>query len=292
MRGRIRTPPIAYLFLLPAGLVFLLVFVYPLASGIRTSLSLYGFGRLIEFVGFENYRIVFSDPAFWGSLWVTAKFVALTVTIETALGLGLALLCANELRGFRFARVVLLMPMVVMPVVVGIVFTLIYASDVGLITVISKELGGDAVQILSGETSAFFAVVALDVWEWTPLMFLILLAGIQALPVEPLEAARVDGAGRWRTFADHTLPMLRPVIAVAVILRMIDAFATFDQVFVLTQGGPGRATELIAIRGYYTAFQFQEVGIAAAMLLSVTVIVVALAALLVRTIRAQRRADA
>ena len=115
----------------------------------------------------------------------------------------------------------------------------------------------------------------LDVWEWTPLIFLILLAGLQSLPQEPFEAARVDGAGTWRTFVDHTLPMLTPVLVVAIVLRTIDAFTTFDQVYVLTHGGPGTSTQLISIYGYDTFFRFQQYGYAAAMLLMVALVVLA-----------------
>jgi multiple sugar transport system permease protein len=116
-------------------------------------------------------------------------------------------------------------------------------------------------------------------------MFLILLAGLQSLPLEPFEAARVDGAGRWRIFVDHTLPMLRPALAVAIALRTIDAFTTFDQVFVLTKGGPGTSTQLISIYGYNTAFKFDEFGYGTAMLLMVALVVLAFAALTVRLIR-------
>jgi multiple sugar transport system permease protein len=132
--------------------------------------------------------------------------------------------------------------------------------------------------------------VAMDVWEWTPLLFLILLAGLQSLPQEPFEAARVDGAGAWRTFVDHTLPMLAPVLAVAIVLRTIDAFTTFDQVYVLTHGGPGNATELISIYGYDTFFQFQQYGYAAAMLLMVSLVVIACAILAIRLMRRQAAA--
>jgi multiple sugar transport system permease protein len=175
--------------------------------------------------------------------------------------------------------------MVITPVVVGIVFRLIYATDAGMLTTVSEKLGGEPVQILSDPTKAFLGLVVLDVWEWTPLMFLILLAGIQSLPVEPFEAARVDGAGSWRTFLDHTLPMLRPVLAVAIVLRTIDAFGTFDQVFVLTRGGPGEATRLVSLYGYDTAFKFQQVGYAAAMFVTVGLIILAFALTAVRMLR-------
>jgi multiple sugar transport system permease protein len=277
-----------YLLLAPTLLLILAVVVYPIGYGIRQSSLNFRFGHAIGSVGLDNYRQLFSDPAFGQALWVTFKFVLIAVSIETVLGLGLALLIAKELPFTRVARLVLVVPMIVTPIVVGIVFRLIYASDVGLLTTLSKDVfGAGPVFVLDKGWSAFLGLVGLDVWEWTPLMFLILLAGIQSLPVEPFEAARVDGAGAWRTFTDQTLPMLRPVLAVAIALRTIDAFTTFDQVFVLTKGGPGTSTQLISIYGYNTAFKFDEFGYGTAMLLTVALVVLALAALTVRLIRRQ-----
>ena len=273
-----------YLLLAPTLLLVLAVVVYPIGYGVRQSFLNFRFGHAVG----DNYRQLFSDPAFKQALWVTFKFVVLAVTIETVLGLGLALLVAAELPFTRAARLVLVVPMIVTPIVVGIVFRLIYASDVGLLTTLRKDIfGGGPVFILDKGWSAFLGLVALDVWEWTPLMFLILLAGIQSLPVEPFEAARVDGAGGWRMFLDQTLPMLRPVLAVAIALRTIDAFTTFDQVFVLTKGGPGTSTQLISMYGYNTAFKFDEFGYGTAMLLTVALVVLAFAALTVRLIRKQ-----
>lgn len=274
-----------YLLLAPAVLVVLVVLVYPFWDGLRASTYFYRFGRPISNVGLDNYADLWSDPQFRNALWVTLKFVTVSVAIETVLGLALALFCAQELRGIRFLRTTLIVPMVITPVVVGILFRLIYATDAGMLTVVSEKLGGDPVQILSHPTRAFLGLVALDVWEWTPLMFLILLAGIQSLPVEPFEAARVDGAGAWRTLVDHTLPMLKPVLAVAIVLRTIDAFGTFDQVFVLTRGGPGEATKLVSIYGYDTAFKFQQVGYAAALFVTVGLVVLAFALAAVRVLR-------
>jgi multiple sugar transport system permease protein len=279
-----------YLLLAPAVLLVLTVVVYPLISGVETSMHFYRFGTAIRNVGFSQYRQAFHDSEFTGAVWTTVKFVTAAVAIETVLGLGLALLCVRELPFIRAMRVVLIVPMVITPVVVGIVFRLIYASDIGLFTTASNFAGGGSVGILDSESRAFWGLVALDVWEWTPLIFLILLAGLQSLPQEPFEAARVDGAGAWRTFRDHTLPMLMPVLMVALVLRTIDAFTTFDQVYVLTHGGPGNSTELISIYGYDTFFQFQQYGYAAAMLLMVALVVVACAFLAVRLMRRQAAA--
>jgi len=274
-----------YLLLSPAVLIALGVLIYPLWDGLRASTQFYRFGKPLRFVGFDNYLQLWGDPQFINSLTVTVGFVGLSVAIETVLGLALALFCLREFRGIRLLRTILIIPMVITPVVVAIVFRLIYASDAGMLTAFSEALGGQPVQILGDPTRAFLGLVALDVWEWTPLMFLILLAGLQSLPVEPLEAARVDGAGPWRTFVDHTLPMLRPVLAVAIVLRTIDAFGTFDQVFVLTRGGPGEATRLLSIFGYDTAFKFQQTGYASALFVTMGLIVLALALAAVRLLR-------
>jgi multiple sugar transport system permease protein len=274
-----------YLLLAPAVLIVLCVLVYPLWNGLRASTMLYRYGRPLESVGLENYIQLWSDPEFLNSLWVTVRFVFFAVAFETVLGLALALFCLREFYGIRFLRTVLIIPMVITPVVVAIVFRLIYASDAGMLTAFSEAMGGSQVQILGEPMRAFIGLVALDVWEWTPLMFLILLAGLQSLPQEPFEAARVDGAGPWRTFVDHTLPMLKPVLAIAIVLRTIDCFGTFDQVFVLTHGGPGTATRLISIFGYDTSFKFQQTGYAAALFVTVGLIILAFALFAVRMLK-------
>ena len=274
-----------YLLLAPSVLIALALLIYPLWDGLRASTKFYRFGSPLRSVGLDNYINLWSDPHFVNSLWVTVRFVTLSVAFETVFGLALALFCLHEFRGIRLLRTILIVPMVVTPVVVGIVFRLIYASDAGMLTAISESFGGPPVQILGDPTRAFLGLVALDVWEWTPLMFLILLAGLQSLPMEPFEAARVDGAGPWRVFVDHTLPMLRPVLAVAIVLRTIEAFGTFDQVFVLTRGGPGEATTMLSIYGYNAAFKFQQTGYAAALFATMGLLVLAFALAAVRLIR-------
>jgi multiple sugar transport system permease protein len=289
LRGSGLDRVLPYLMLGPALFLVLGVIVYPLIDGLRSSTGFFRFGRQVRSVGLDNYRQAFADPVFLESLITTARFVVLAVTIETILGLALALLCAREARFIRRIRTTLILPMIVTPVVVGIVFRLIYASDAGLLASLAHAMGLEPPQILSTGSGAFWGLVFLDVWEWTPLLFLILLAGIQSMPVEPFEAARVDGAGAWRTFVDHTLPLLRPAILVAVTLRSIDALTTFDQVYVLTGGGPGTSTQLISIYGYQTFFQFQQVGYAAAMLFMVALVVLVAAGFAVGLIRRRSR---
>lgn len=278
-----------YLMLGPGVMVVLCVLVYPFWDGLRASVQAYRYGTVIGWAGVDNYVRLWSDDQFLNALWVSVKFVFLSVAIETVLGFSLALFCLREFKGIRLLRTVLIIPMVITPVVVAILFRLIYASDAGMLTALSMAIGGGQVQILGNPVKAFIGLVVLDVWEWTPLMFLILLAGLQSLPQEPFEAARVDGAGAWRSFCDLTLPMMRPVIAIAIVLRTIDAFGTFDQVFVLTRGGPGEATKLVSIYGYDTAFKFQQTGYASAMFVTVGLIVLAMALAAVRLLQKESR---
>ena len=177
----------------------------------------------------------------------TLKYVVCTVSIETVLGLGLALLVSREIQFAGLIRVGLILPMTIAPVVVGVMWRLLYDSGRRRSSTRSTSGSASAHPTCWPTTTApYAAVVLVDIWEWTPLMFLIILAGLQSLPEEPLEAARVDGAGRLRLFFDHTLPQLRSVLLVAVVLRTIDAVGTFDQIYVLTKGGPGDATRVIS----------------------------------------------
>src|SRR5919197_1793420 len=265
---RLRAAATPYLLLAPALLALAAVSLYPIFYGIRASVHRYRYGLDLGSAGVENYRNIYHDPVFWQAIRTTAKFVVLTVSIETLLGLLLALLVARELRFSSWIRVTLILPMTIAPVVVGVIWRLLYASDIGVANPLFEALGFGAPNVLANGTSAFLGLVAVDVWEWTPLLFLIILAGLHSMPQDPIEAARVDGASALQTFFHHTLPLLRPVLLVAIVLRTIDAVGTFDQVYVLTKGGPGTATQLISIYAYNTAFLFSQYGRAMAMLIS------------------------
>jgi multiple sugar transport system permease protein len=239
--------------------------------------------------GKQNYTDIYHDPVFWEAIKTTAKFVVVAVPIETVLGLLLALLVARELRFASWIRVSLILPMTIAPVVVGVIWRLIYDSDVGVTNPLFKAFGLGTPDVLAHYTSAFLGLVALDVWEWTPLLFLIILAGLHSLPQDPLEAAEVDGANKRQAFFHHTLPLLMPVLLVAVTLRTIDAIGTFDQIFVLTGGGPGTSTQLISIYSYNTAFQFTQYGQAMAMLVALLACLLLLMAAAVHFIRRTSR---
>ncbi|MEP6640621.1 MAG: sugar ABC transporter permease [Gaiellales bacterium] len=282
-RGRFFASP--YLLLLPAAIALAGVSLYPLFYGVRASFTHYLYGRDFGLNGLTNYRNVWHDQFFRQAMETTARYVVVTVAIETVLGLALALLVSREIRFGGPIRVGLILPMTIAPVVVGVMWRLLYDSGVGVTDPLFQLFGFSPPDVLAHDGTAFASVVLVDVWEWTPLIFLILLAGLQSLPQEPLEAARVDGAGRVRLFLDHTLPMLRPVLFVAITLRMIDAIGTFDQIYVLTKGGPGTATRLISIYAYNTAFLFTQYGQAAAMLIALLALVMLLMVAAVRMMR-------
>ena len=274
-----------YVLLVPAAIALAAVSIYPLVYGFVASVRQFRYGLDLGFAGLNNYLAVVQDATFTTALATTAKYVVLCVVIETLLGLGLAMLVNRELRGASLWRIGIILPMTVAPVVVGVMWRLIYASDIGIADPVMGLFGIHGVHVLGSETSAFLGVVLLDVWEWTPLMFLILLAGLQSLPQEPLEAALIDGASPVRVFFDHVLPMLRPVLFVAIVLRSIDAIGTFDQIYVLTRGGPGVSTQLFAIYAYNTAFLFTQFGRAMAMVVILLAAVLVLAAIAIRLMR-------
>jgi multiple sugar transport system permease protein len=274
-----------YLLLLPAAIALALVSIYPLYMGVQASLTHYVFGRPVGGAGLTNYANVFADQTFWDAMFLTGRFVLIVLILETVLGLALALLVNRELRFVNVFRMSIIAPMAVAPVAVGVIWRLMYSSDTGAIDPAFVALGLGAPEMLAHPDRAFWALVLVDTWEWTPLLFLLCLAGLQSLPQEPLEAARVDGAGPARVFFEHTLPLLVPVLAVGVVLRLIDAIGTFDQIFVLTRGGPGTATQLISIYAYNTSFNFNQYGQGAAMLITLFVIVFALMMVVIQLMR-------
>jgi multiple sugar transport system permease protein len=271
-----RTKWLSWALIAPTVVFAMAMTLLPLGYSVLTSFQEFRLGKPPLFVGLQNYRNLFQDGNFHSSLATTLIYTIAATGVEFVLGMALALLLKEEFRFQGFIRSSLIVPMVIAPVVVGIIWRLLYNSDIGLF-----RFGS----VLSSATWALPALILVDIWEWTPFMFLILLAGIQSLPQEPFEAARVDGASPWNIFVHLTLPMLRPVIVVAILIRALDAFTVFDQVFVLTQGGPGTATEVATLMIYKTAFRFSQYGYGAAMALSLLVLVMFFSAAVTRAFK-------
>lgn len=264
-------------FVLPLALVLSAVMLYPVAFSAWISLHDYRLTRLndVRWVGLDNYTFIATDPGFLNAIGNTITFVIGAVILELILGLGLAILLQRLVRFQNFIRSILLAPMFITPIAVGLMFRFLLNSELG---VISHYLGEIGISIdWFGPQLALFSIILIDVWQWTPFMVLMFLAGLESLPKAPFEAARIDGASAWLTFRSVTLPMLRPVITVAIIIRALDAFKVFEYVFAITRGGPGDATETIMYYIYQAGFRFFRMGEAAAaafMLIAVILVLV------------------
>jgi len=251
-----------YVLLAPAVAVLLLLTIYPLIYSIRISLQ----GESGNWT-VQNFTRLLHDQFFLSALAHTLIYAVSALTIEFFLGMALALLLDTQMRGRAIYRSLLLLPMMLPPIVVAVVWRLMLNSDFGALNGTLKAFGlhTESLTWTASPKLALVSVIVADVWQWTPFMFLILLAGLQAIPQEPYEAALIDGAGRWQTFLHVTLPLLKPAILIALLLRTMDLLRVFDQIFILTEGGPGFATETVSLYIYRTAFRFANFGYAAAM---------------------------
>ena len=276
--------------LLPAVVVFVVLTVYPIVNLLRMSLSTIEFrggSEIWSFTPGRNWDALLSDPGLGPTVVNTLMFVCAAVIVEMVLGLGLALLVAGMTRGKGVMRTVMIIPILVPPVAIGSMFKLMFNHDFGLFNQILEGIGLGPVSWLGSPSLALWSVVLVDIWHWVPFVFLILFAAVEGLPREVLEAGRVDGANRWQLLWRVTLPLLMPAITVAFLFRSILAFKAFDEVFLLTGGGPGTSSELLSLHLYKVFFEQNQLGYGA--MLSVFTIVGVLVLLsLGRTIVAAR----
>ena len=257
-----------YLFLAPAVAVMAVALLYPIGYMIYASFLDWSPSQRIaeaDWVGLRNYVNLLADAAFRESFWVTLRFAALVVTVEMVLGVGLALLLDRELRGMTLLRTVFILPMMIAPIVVGLMWRYMYHPTVGSFNRLLKDLGLPPAPWLSDGDWAFASVVIADIWQWTPFIFILALAALQSLPRSAMEAARIDGATGWQMIWHIKLPLMLPVLIVTALLRLIDAFKVLEVILVMTNGGPGLSTEILALRISRTASEFQQLGYAAAM---------------------------
>jgi multiple sugar transport system permease protein len=269
----------------PAVVLLVALSVYPLIYSVKVSLT----GTDGAVTG-SHYARLFQDRFFLIAAGQTLFYTAVALVVELCLGLGLALLVDSLAHARGFFRAGLLAPMLLPPVVVAVIWRLIYNPQFGVLNSSLRAMGVDTAALTwtSGANSALASVLIVDIWEWTPFMFLLLAAGLQAIPQEPFEAAKMDGASSWQVFRDIVLPLLKPAILVAVLLRAMDLLRIFDQIFILTQGGPGFATETVSLYIYRTAFRFFNFGYAAAMSFIGLIVTTLFARTLVRVVRVHR----
>jgi multiple sugar transport system permease protein len=288
-RRRGRQERLAYLILLPAlGAIFVIVTIPFVLVVIQSVTSDDG-----TFLGLRNFSRALGNPLFYEALRSTGVYALIVLPTEIVLGLGFALLVHRtvERPGLRAAIYVLaILPLVVPPVAIGVVARLIYAPSYGVLNIILERIGLIHVEIpwLGNPTLAMLSVASVDVWQWTPFVYLVLFAGLQTVPRESVEAAQVDGAGWWTQFRYIELFYLRPLFLLILFFRLADVLRVFDHIFILTGGGPGTTTQLLSLYMYRTEFKFFDTGQAAALAVVVLVSISILYSLITRALPLER----
>ena len=258
-----------YLLVLPAVFVVFATAIWPLIEAARLSFTIGRLNRpgsLDQYLGWENYTwALFEEPAFWNSVWVTAVYTVLTVGLTTLCALGLALLLAPGGKLRSSAQTLLILPFAMSPALIGVSFRFMFNPEFGLFDAFFGILIPPLADVswLADPQLAFSVVVMADVWGWIPFLTLVLIGGLASVPQDTIEAAQVDGASGWRVFRDVTLPQLGPVLAVVIILKSIFSRKTFDQVFMLTNGGPGTATQTLSHYIYFNGMKYGQIGYSA-----------------------------
>jgi multiple sugar transport system permease protein len=263
------------LFPLPAIIFVALLMIFPVLYTLFLSFTNWNLtsGMPLSFNGINSYQRVLTEPRFLHAVGRTFAFTFFAVVIEAFLGVAIALILNRAFVGKSIAKLLLLLPLVATPIAVGIVFNLFYDPTIGLANFVLKSFGLPQGLWVSSAGSVIPSLILVDVWQWTPMITLIVLAGLAGLSEEPVEAARVDGASEWQILRYVTIPMVMPVILTAVILRLIDALKTFDIIFAMTGGGPGYASETLNIMGFKYSFEYFRMGQSSVILVALFLIV-------------------
>ena len=280
--------PRYWLFSLPAVLVVLAVIVFPWIFTLYMSTQDWKIGGGADFVGLHNFSQLFTDARFIESMWHTAYFTVLAVVLPIVFGTAAALVFHREFPFRGLLRTIFVMPMMATPVAVALVWTMMFHPQLGVLNYLLSLVGIEPQEWVFHPATVIPSLVLVETWQWTPLVMLIVLGGLASLPQEPYESAQIDGANAWQRFRYLTLPMLSPFLMVAVIIRTIDAFKSFDIIYAITQGGPGTASETINLYLYSVAFAYYQVGYGSAIAVVFFVFIVLLSLLLLHL---RRRAD-
>jgi multiple sugar transport system permease protein len=273
--------PLSYWpFVLPALVVVSGVIVFPWAFTIWMSLREWRIGGTNSFIGLGNYLRLLGDTRFLESVWHTVLYTALSVILPLALGLFAAIVFHNRFPLRGFLRGLFVMPMMATPVAIALVWTMMFHPQLGVLNYLLSLVGIPPQLWVFAPSTVIPSLVLVETWQWTPLVMLILLGGLAAIPTEPYESAVIDGANTWQMFRYITLPMLTPFLMVAAIIRTIDAVKSFDIIYAITQGGPGTASETINLYLYSVAFAYYDVGYGSAIAVVFFALIVALSLLL------------
>lgn len=269
-------------FVVPALVVVGGVVVLPWAFTLWMSVNAWRVGEAHSFVGLANYLHLATDARFLQSLWRTLLYTALSVVAPLVLGTAAALLFNRKLPLRGLLRGIFVMPMMATPVAVALVWTMMFHPQLGVLNYLLSLVGIGPQQWVYAPGTVIPSLVLVETWQWTPLVMLVVLGGLAALPAEPFESAVMDGAGPWQRFRFLTLPMILPFLLVAATIRMIDALKSFDIIYAITQGGPGTASETTNLYLYSVAFSYSDVGYGSAIAVAFFVLIIAASLVLLR----------
>ncbi len=266
-----------YVFTLPALVLIGIIVMFPIVYNLFMSMNTWyvASGKGLEWVGIKNYLNLLSDKRFLNSLIVTFLFSLGALVFEVVLGTSLALFLNREFRGKNLVKLIFLFPIAATPVAVSLIWGMMYNYDLGIINIMLQNIGLKPLLWLASPKLVIPALIITDTWQWTPLILLIVLANLESLPTDPFESAKVDGANIMQVIFHITIPMIRPAIVVAAMIRSIDAIKTFDMIYVMTQGGPDIASENLNLYIFQTGFSYFRMGTASALAIVLFAIVLA-----------------
>lgn len=264
----------SWVFPAPAVIVLVLIVVFPIAFNLYLAFTKWtiGLGQP-RFIGLENFIDLLTDERVLNGTWVMIAFSGLSLTLEMALGLLIALYFNREFKGSEAVQAIYIFPFAATPVAVALIWRIMLNPEVGVLNYLLRSVGLSGSLWVSSEQTVILSLVMVDVWKWTPMITLIVLAGLKSLPHDPYEAAKIDGASTLQIFWHITLPMIRPVLIAALMLRSLDNLKEFDMIYTITQGGPGIASETLYLYSYNVGFQFFKAGYGSALMVVVFLIV-------------------
>jgi multiple sugar transport system permease protein len=264
----------ALVFPAPAVAVLFLLVVLPIAFNLYLAFTKWtvGLGQP-RWIGFDNFVELVTDERVWNGVWVMMLFSGLSLTLELGLGLAIAIYFNREFRGSELVQAIYIFPFAATPVAVALIWRIMLNPEIGVLNYLLRSVGLPGSLWVSSEHTAVLSLVMVDVWKWTPMITLIVLAGLKSLPPEPYEAARIDGANAFQIFRHITLPLIRPVLIAALMLRSLDNLKEFDMIYTITQGGPGTASETLYLYSYQVGFGFFKAGYGSALMVVVFLIV-------------------
>ena len=272
------------LMLMPATILLVGLTLFPFIVSFILSFTDYSLLRpgQTKFIFLDNYIELMKTDEFWIALRVTVVFTVLAVFVQVVLGVVIATLLHNENTNISFLRTMYLLPLAITPIAATFTFRLMFNPSLGVLNYFMKLLGFEPQAWLASPSTALFSLILVDTWQWTPFILLICLGGLASLPNEPFEAAKVDGASSWQIFIKITVPMLYPFIALALLFRSIDAFKTFDIIYVLTSGGPGILTRTLNLYAFKHGIEFLSMGYAGSIAIVMLIITIVVAQIFLR----------